>query len=552
MCFVWQKNQVLTTAKKDNIARGLIVLAFVVISSLFVLYQQSPPRPVGANAAGNVFSSGRAMESLRIIAQKPHPIGSPEHEAVKNFLIQQLTALGLQTEVQTTTGRGLVNGRSSTVAVNNVIAILKGSNNGRALLLAAHYDTVTNSPGASDDGAGVATLLETARALKSGPPLQNDLIFFFSDGEEAGLLGAEAFVKQHPLAKQVALALNFEARGASGPSVLFETSDNNAWLIDQFAASAPYPNGNSVAYEIYRRMPNSTDMHVFKAAGIAGLNFAYFDGVNRYHSSSDDLQNISEASLQHHGTYALALAQRFGNVSLDTPGNGNAVYFDLFGRWLVHYSTKWVLPATVLLAILFVAVTSFGSKRKRITLSGVVLGLFSFIAAIFAAFAIGLLGWGLITSTNDALGRKANPDEIYLGVFALLTGVIAVVLYRRSFRKATVENLVMGALLCWLFLLVVTSLVVPGSSYLFFWPLLFGLAARFIMFRSQPAPHEPYKLLALQLLLVLPAIVLFVPMINNTFVALGLSAVMIITPMLMLLFGLLIPQFAFVTHRKVS
>ena len=225
-----------------------------------------------------------------------------------------------------------MNGRSSTVAVNNVIAVLKGSNSGRALLLAAHYDTVANSPGASDDGAGVATLLETARALKSGPPLQNDLIFLFSDGEEVGLLGAEAFVHQHPLAKQVALALNFEARGASGPSVLFETSDNNAWLIDQFAASAPYPNGNSVAYEIYRRMPNSTDMHVFKAAGIAGLNFAYFDGVNRYHSSSDDLQNLSEASLQHHGTYALALAQRFGNASLDTPGNGNVVYFDLLRK----------------------------------------------------------------------------------------------------------------------------------------------------------------------------------------------------------------------------
>ena len=110
----------------------------------------------------------------------------------------------------------------------------------------------------------------------------------------------------------------------------------------------------------------------------------------------------------------------------------------------------------------------------------------------------------------------------------------------------------MGALVCWLLLLVVTSLVVPGSSYLFFWPLLFCLAARFIMFSSQTTPSEPYKLLALQLLLVLPGIVLFVPMIYNTFVALGFPAVMIITPMLMLLFGLLIPQFAFVTHRKVS
>ena len=522
---------------------ALLAVAFVAISYLLVLYQQSPPRPVAPNAPGDVFSSGRAMESLRTIAQKPHPIGSPEHEAVRAFILQQLSALGLQTEVQTTTGRGVVNGRPGSVAVNNIIAILKGSGSDKALLLAAHYDTVPNSPGASDDGAGVATLLETARALKSGPQLRNDLIFLFSDGEETGLLGAEAFL-QHPLSKQVALALNFEARGASGPSVLFETSDNNAWLIDEFAAAAPYPNGNSVAYEIYRLMSNSTDMQVFKEAGIAGLNFAYFDGVNRYHSETDDLQSISEASLQHHGSYALALARRFGNASLDTPSSSNAVYFDVLGKWLVHYSTKWVLPATLLIAIIFAAITWFGAKRGKITLPGVGLGLLSFIAAIFAALGFGLLAWGFIASTPV---RKANPGGIYFAVFVLLSGIIAFVLYRRSIRKATIENLALGALAGWFFLLVITSLLIPGSSYLFFWPLLFCLAARLIMFRAETTT---VTLFALQLLLVLPAVVLLVPMAYSIFVALGFPSVTIVAPMLMLLFGLLIPQFACVTHLK--
>lgn len=524
--------------------KSLFVLAFVAVSFLLVWRQQTPPRPVAANAPADVFASGRAMESLRTIAQKPHPVGSPEHEAVRAFLLQQLSGLGLQTEVQTTTGRGLINGRPGTVALNNVIAILKGTGSGRALLLAAHYDTVPNSPGASDDGAGVVTLLETARALKNGPPLRNDLIFLFSDGEESGLLGAEAFVR-HPLAKQVALALNFEARGASGPSVLFETSENNAWLIDEFAAAAPYPNGNSVAYEIYRRMPNSTDMQVFKNAGMAGLNFAYFDGVNSYHSNTDDVQSISEASLQHHGTYALALARRFGNASLDTPSSsGNAVYFDLLGRWLVHYSTKWVLPATVLITFIFVAITWFGRKQKKIALAGVGVGILSFMAAIFAALGFGMLAWGLKTY---ALGQRTNPDGIYFAAFVLLTGIIAIVLYRRSFRKTTIENLAMGALVCWLFLLVMTSLYAPGGSYLFFWPLLFCLAARLITFRAE-TPTE--GLFALQLLLVLPAVVLLVPMAYSIFVALGYAGVMIVTPMLMLLFGLLIPQFAFATRLR--
>lgn len=529
---------------KDNMVRGFVAVAFVAISFLIVWCQQSPPRPVAANAPADVFASGRAMEILRTIAQKPHPVGSPEHEAVRAFLLQQLSALGLQTEVQTATGRGVVNGRPGTVAVNNVIGILKGSGGGGALLLAAHYDTVPNSPGASDDGAGVVTLLETARALKNGPPLRNDLIFLFSDGEELGLLGAEAFAYQHPLAKQVALALNFEARGASGPSVLFETSENNAWLIDEFAAAAPYPNGNSVAYEIYRRMPNSTDMRVFKDAGMAGLNFAYFDGVNRYHSNTDDVQSISEASLQHHGTYALALARRFGNASLDTPSSGNEVYFDLLGRWLVHYSTKWVPPATVLITFIFAAITWFGRKQKKISFAGVAFGIFSFIAAIFAALGFGLLAWGLKTF---ALGPKANPDGIYFAALVLLTGIIAIVLYRRSFRKATIENLAMGALVCWLFLLVITSLFAPGSSYLFFWPLLFCLAARLVTFRAETTT---LKLFALQLLLILPAVVLLVPMAYSIFVALGFVAVMIAAPMLMLLFGLLIPQFALALPQK--
>lgn len=45
------------------------------------------------------------------------------------------------------------------------------------------------------------------------------------------LLGAKAFVDAHPTAKEVKVALNFEARGNGGPSIMFETSPDNGWLI---------------------------------------------------------------------------------------------------------------------------------------------------------------------------------------------------------------------------------------------------------------------------------------------------------------------------------
>ena len=103
--------------------------------------------------------------------------------------------------------------------MENVLARLPGSRGGgKAVLLDAHYDSLATGPGASDNASAVGALLETARALKaSGRPLTNDVIFLFSDGEEVDLMGAEAFVEEHPWAKDVGLVLNLEARGRAGP-----------------------------------------------------------------------------------------------------------------------------------------------------------------------------------------------------------------------------------------------------------------------------------------------------------------------------------------------
>lgn len=542
-------------ALKSSVGLGVLAFLFVGVSTLLAIYQLSPPRPLAANAPAGDFSSGRAMQSLRVISQRPHPMGTLEHAEVRNFLVQQLTTLGLETEVQAASVLSYKQGNALRAgSVHNVVARLKGSGDGQAVLLAAHYDTVPNSPGASDDGAGVSTLLETARALKTGAPLKNDVIFLFSDGEESGLLGAKAFVEQHPHAKQVAVALNFEARGASGPAVLFETSEDNGWLIGEFAKVARYPNANSLSYEIYRRMPNSTDMNVFKEARISGLNFAYFDAFTRYHSQSDNLENISEGSLQHQGTYALALARGFGNASLDAPRENNAVYFDLLGMALVHYSTKWVLPATAFLAILFAAVTWLGFKRKRLTPRGILYGFFAFVVSTGLAAAAATLVWWLIFKVQGVLGREVQDDlyqsRIYLAAFLLLGIAVAAALYMRFFRKVGVENLSTGALLFWLILLVPASILVPGGSYLLFWPLLFALAARAMIFAARTPPDDSVKTLALQSLFAIPGIVLFVPMIYQVFAALGFVAVGIVIAMLMLLFGLLIPHFAMMMSSR--
>ena len=53
------------------------------------------PDPVPASAPPTEFSSGRALDHVRVIAQKPHPMGSPENAAVRDYLVKELKALGI-------------------------------------------------------------------------------------------------------------------------------------------------------------------------------------------------------------------------------------------------------------------------------------------------------------------------------------------------------------------------------------------------------------------------------------------------------------------------
>ena len=129
------------------------------------------------------------MQDLRTIAGVPHPVGSVAHDRLRDYLVDRLRAAGCDNvHVQSATGFNTLDGPlAATVA--NVLCRKHGTHPGRAVLLTAHYDAVPRSFGAGDDGVGVAAILETVRALMSGPPLANDLIVLFSDAEEDGLLG---------------------------------------------------------------------------------------------------------------------------------------------------------------------------------------------------------------------------------------------------------------------------------------------------------------------------------------------------------------------------
>ena len=256
--------------------------AALLVVGLLTTVAPSPHPPEGPAE----FSIDNAMGHVRSIAAEPHPVGSAADARVREYLLDQLKKLGLEPEVQTAN----VLGRT----VQNVIARVPGSqsairNRQSAILLVAHYDSVMYGPGAGDDSAAVGALLETARCLRAGPPLKRDLILLLTDGEEAGLLGARAFCADesfafkenrvralppdtrsasplalHPAFDEVAVVLNFDARGASGPAIMFETGAGNLALIRHFAAAAPRPIANSLSYDVYKMLRNDTDFTVFR------------------------------------------------------------------------------------------------------------------------------------------------------------------------------------------------------------------------------------------------------------------------------------------------
>jgi Peptidase family M28 len=429
-----------------------------------------PPNPALLPAPPTVFSSARAMTHVWQIGSKSHPTGSLENANVRRYLVNQLRKLGFEPEIQSALG---VNPEKKQVGrIHNVLVRVPGTKPGKALLLAAHYDSVHTGPGAADDGASVAAILETLRAIKTQMPLQNDLLCIFTDGEEAGMIGAEAFVQQHPWAKTIGLALNFEYRGNRGAFMMFETSPGNGKLVEGLAASAPFLLANSLMYEVYKRLPNDTDMSVFKQVGIPGMNFAAIDGYSHYHTQLDRPEFLDEGSLQQEGDIMLALVKHFGNIPLNDLKSSDRVYFDLLAFGLVNYPVSWIMPLNALLLLLFATVMTSGVKTKTVRVTRILSSMIGFPVILVGLSAASHYLWLAI--------RQLHPDyesflpynsHWYLLAFVFLDfglfGFLQV--YVTKWLRSLEFSL--GIMACWLLLLVFCSVWLPGVSFLLFWPL---------------------------------------------------------------------------------
>lgn len=420
------------------------------------------------------FSTQRALADLEQIARQPRPIGSQEHARVRDLLVRQLTAVGAEATVE----EGLVllprDGDSADAyRVRNVRGRLAGEQSGSTLLLVAHYDSVPSGPGAADDGAGVSALLETARVLAAEGPMRNPVEILFTDAEESGLAGARAFVADRGRADQVGLALNFEARGVAGPSILFETAGADLDLVRQFDAVAPGPLAISLSRDVYRLLPNTTDFEVLRDAGVPGLNFAFIDGVNGYHSRLDQVSRLDPRSLSHHGGYALSLARHFGELDLEPLAEGAmGVYFPLPLVGIVAYPAAWNLALAVLLLLAALGLAVLSSRRAATdggclrTLARSILAVpAALLASAVAAFAVHVLLGLLGLSAAELRGVDLHSAALAVLVLAVSSWVGLVLS-----KGARWDCLAAGSAVTWAVLALLAAVLLPSSAYLFVWP----------------------------------------------------------------------------------
>ena len=549
---------------KAPLLRALVVVVVACALACTValaLVGQEPPHPVAASAPATEFSSGRAREHLAVIAQRPHRMGSPAHEAVRRYIVQELERVGLAPEVQETTvaqERFSSGGFPARVAtVKNVVARMKGRERGAALLLMAHYDTRSMTPGAGDDGFGVATLLETARALSASPPLRRDVIFLLTDGEEPGLLGAKAFVEEHAWAQDAGLVLNFDARGDRGAVLMYQTSQGGAHLVDALARNAPHVVANALSQAAIRYMPNDSDLTEWLPTGVDGMAFANIEGSEQYHAPTDDLAHLDERTLQHHGAYALPLARYFADQSLPLAKDGDAAYFGA-GPLFFHYGARAELPLAIAGDVLFVVVAVVAIRRRRARVVGLALGLVVTGAGAIGAAVVANAAWSVAMRLHpeyaQLMAESASMKRAWIVGLVLLGVALALALHVVARRRVKPLEIGLGGALVMAAIATLAAKYAPGGGGAFVWALIGALVPWLVLVLRGPpgvddnADHDDddtsVASIALRVTATIPALLLVTPLFPICFAAFGPEAAIVLAPLAALIVALLAPAVA--------
>jgi len=526
---------------------ALILLSLAVYWSFDALL---PNTISDIDAKETSFSTQRALIHLKEISKKEHYLGNDAHHDVRAYIVNELKKLGLETQIQEGYSMSQWGNLSKP---KNILTKIKGTDNSKALLLLTHYDSHPYSSfGASDAGSGVVTILEGIRAfLSENKTPKNDIIILISDGEELGLNGADIFVNQHPWAKDVGLVLNFEARGSGGPSyMLIETNQGNANLMKEFVKANPqFPVANSLAYSIYKMLPNDTDLTRFRAdADIDGFNFAFIDDHFDYHTALDTYNRLDRNSLEHQGSYVMPLLHHFSNANLNNiKSTEDYIYFNIPAFKTIIYPFSWIIPMLILAMLGFLGLLAFGFKNESLNANDILKGSLAFFVSILISALISYFGWETLKSIypqyNEILHGFTYNGHSYISAFTCLTLAICFYSYHKIVTPKNPANLLVAPLFIWILICALVAVELKGASF-FIIPVFFGLLS-FLLLIKQKTPN-----IILLALLGFPVVLIMSPLVKMFPIGLGLKILFVSAVLIVLIFGFLITVFGFLKHKN--
>lgn len=469
-------------AARAPVWRGWIVWAvfYAVIGLTLCRPWHDTSVPAAATVPDHEFSAERAFVHVDALANKlgRRLAGTPACAQAADYLEAELRRLGVETVRQV--GSGTSEFRGATIVyrgITNILARIPGRSP-KAILVSAHYDSAAEGPGAGDNALAVGAVLEIVRALRGTNSLENTLIFNFNGGEELGLLGAAAFV-HHPWFADVVRFINLDASGGQGRQLLLRVSPGSQDLVEAYGSSAPHVHGTVLAEEIFSVLPFDTDYHVYRDAGLTGLDLAPYGDNYAYHSALDRADRMSRRTLQESGENVLAILR--GLPAQDRPrGNADAPiapYYDLLGLVMVRYSAGTAMVFGLLVTVLALVLACWPDRRVKRSFAMLALGAASVALSTLLAVLVPLAFAVLVTLAGKAMSWYARPwiAVVVYGTFTLI-GVLAGqrllgwFARRRGLAETDVIAAVRrGLVVCWAALLGLTTALGVGAAYLPLW-----------------------------------------------------------------------------------
>ncbi|KAG5648253.1 hypothetical protein DXG03_006211 [Asterophora parasitica] len=469
-----------------------VVVMYALIFAAVLITDQLPAIPDSAHQHG--LNLAQAWKDLHVISTRPHPYNSHANDLVHSYLLSRLQPVAAAYPHVHVVDDRISNASYDQIYFEgtNILVKVDGTDPDQsgAVLFSAHYDSVSTSNGATDDGMGIVSMLQMVQKLAETRS-KRTAIFNFNNGEEDGLNGAHAFL-QHPWSNLTATFLNLEGASSGSRPILFRGTSTKP-LRAFLHKHVPHPHGTVLAGDAFAKgiIRSRTDYSVyFEGGGMQGVDLAFYKGRSSYHTKYDTIPFLRG------GTRALwrmmESVDGAGRALLDQDDSepaGDVVYFDLFGRSMVMFSLSAMQTFnTVFLAAAPVIVLSLTASRRltasKSSQAGLIRRLWhagSVLDFSWVRFWIGLTAV-IASQAGLVLAYVAlNKYVVYSYAYLIIATAISLVylVFSISFSSSSIlrnhaastsdatPQLLQLVVFTYLLLLATTTLVPIGGTYIF-------------------------------------------------------------------------------------